>query len=145
MLVHEDLVQDTTKCARVMAQFMNLADGNNNNQDLIAKVETMSAKTHMTKQHTSKFDEPHERPSTLGHVGDLSQLAPGAKVMVQTHPQVLNAKAHTFLEEKWKQSVAPLLCENVKPFAKRIEPYDSSTTISGILARVLALVQCCCV
>mgnify|MGYP000281515627 CR=1 FL=1 len=113
VLVYEDLVKDMPKHIHMIAKFMNVA----HDQDLIDKVATMSSKTYMA-QFMTKFDEPYERAKELGRVGDLSQLAPGAKVVVQKHPQVLNEEAHLFLDEKWKQSMAPLAYENYQAFAE---------------------------
>ena len=62
------------------------------NDDMMDQVASMSTKDYMA-QYVTLFDEPYERAKRLGRAGDLSQLAPGAKVATQTHTQKLNDEA----------------------------------------------------
>jgi hypothetical protein len=112
VVVYEDMVKDMSASIRMIAKFMEIdAD-----EELISKVASMSTKEFMAK-HMSKFDEPYERAKKLGRVADLSQLAPGAKVAVKPHPQVMDKEGQNFLKDKWHQTMAPLGFENYESFA----------------------------
>lgn len=101
---YEDLVQNLPAYIRIMAQFMGL---DHIDSPLVAKVAAMSTKEYMA-QHMNKFDEPYERAKQLGRVGDLSQLKPGAKIALASHPQQFNAEARQFLVDQWNQTMRPL-------------------------------------
>ena len=77
----------------------------------------MSTKEYMA-QHMSKFDEPYERAKKLNRAGDISQLAPGAKIALQTHAQKLDDRAIQFLKDSWKESMQPLGYQNYDAFAQ---------------------------
>jgi len=61
--------------------------------------------------------ELYERAKRLGRAADLSQLAPGAKVVVKPHQQVMDAAGIEFLDQQWRQIMAPLGYENYESFA----------------------------
>lgn len=103
MMVYEDIVKDMPQAIRQISQFMNCSLSD----DQIETVASKSTKDYMA-QHMSLFDEPYERAKTLNRAGDISQLAPGAKVATQQHPQKLNEAAQSFLKAKWKETMAPL-------------------------------------
>jgi hypothetical protein len=112
VLIYEDLVKDMPSSIRMLAKFMGIEAS----PELVQKVATMSTKAFMA-QHMSKFDEPYDRAKELGRVGDLSQLAAGAKVAVASHPQTFTAAANAFLTTKWQQSMHPLGYANYSAFA----------------------------
>jgi len=103
VLVYEDLIEDMPKHIRMIASFLGIeAD-----DELVGTVAEMSTKEYMAR-HMEKFDEPYERAKELGRAGDLSQLAPGAKVAVRRHRQTLTAEARRFLEDRWNECMSPL-------------------------------------
>jgi hypothetical protein len=112
VLVYEDLVKDMPSSIRMLAKFMGIEVS----PELVLKVANMSTKEFMAK-HMAKFDEPFERAKQLGRAGDLSQLAPGAKVAVSPHPQTLNAAANEFLADQWQQTMLPLGYADYQAFA----------------------------
>lgn len=87
--------------------------------DLIDIVCQKSTKEHMSK-YNHLFDEPYERAKELGRAGDLSQLAPGNKVVVGDHPQTLNETAERFLRLRWEETMKPLGYDNYESFASAI-------------------------
>lgn len=115
ILVYEDLVKDMPSSIRMLAKFM----GIDASPELIQNVTDMSTKEFMA-QHMSKFDEPYERAKKLGRAGDLSQLAPGAKIAVSPHPQKFNDEANQFLADQWKQTMTPLGYADYQSFASII-------------------------
>jgi hypothetical protein len=112
VLIYEDLVQDMPASIRMLAQFMEI----DASPALVQTVASMSTKAFMAA-HMSKFDEPYDRAKELGRVGDLSQLAPGAKVAVAPHPQTLNVAAQECLTNQWQESMLPLGYANYEAFA----------------------------
>eukprot|EP00977_Amphora_coffeiformis_P016536 scaffold5141_cov169-Amphora_coffeaeformis.AAC.3 len=103
VLVYEDLVKHMPACIEMIAKFMDLPL-EQITPELISNVASKSTKEFMAR-HMSLFDEPYERAKQLGRAGDLSQLAPGAKIAVSTHPQQLNEAAQHFLSTKWQESM----------------------------------------
>jgi len=112
VLVYEDLVKDTPACIRRVAKFMGIEA----TDELIDKVASMSTKEFMAA-HMNKFDEPYERAKQLGRAGDLSQLAAGAKIAVDSHEQVLDAAATKFLHGRWRETMGPLGYSDYQSFA----------------------------
>mmetsp|Transcript_38883 Transcript_38883/g.45301 ORF Transcript_38883/g.45301 Transcript_38883/m.45301 type:complete len:343 (+) Transcript_38883:144-1172(+) len=139
VLVYEDLVKDMPTSIRMIAAFMGISDTSKSNntddsstnigssirsasevpQELVHKVASMSTKEYMVKIIT-KFDEPYERAKELGRAGDIQQLAPGAKVVLGSHPQKINETATEFLDQEWDKTMRPLGYENYKAFADTI-------------------------
>jgi hypothetical protein len=106
ILVYEDFLGDaTTKRSQIrrLSSFIGTGD----DTDTIDKVAAMSTKEYMAG-YMSKFDEPYERAKALNRAADISQLAPGAKVALQTHKQTLDERATTFLEDRWRLQMEPL-------------------------------------
>jgi len=116
IVVYEDLVAHREQSVRRIADFMGLGPVPAN---VMTQVLAMSTKEFMA-QHVALFDEPYERAKKLGRVGDLSQLAPGAKVVVETHPQTFNEEALHFLQTRWNVSMKPLGYDSYKDFANGI-------------------------
>ena len=132
VLVYEDLVRDMpTQIARI-AQFMDIDVTTKNDDDgnLVSQVTRMATKEFMA-QHMSLFDEPYERAKRLGRAADLSQLAAGAKVAVQPHPQTLNDTAKDFLAQQWQQTMQPLGYENYQAFADTFRKINNKRFGSG--------------
>lgn len=125
IVVYEDLVKNTPKWIHAISQFMGIEA----TPELIEKVTQQSTKQHMA-QYMTLFDEPYERAKQLGRVGDLSQLAPGAKVAVNPHPQQLNATALQFLQDEWSQTMKPLGYEDYSSFAAGMK--QRNETILGV-------------
>lgn len=120
ILVYEDLVKDMETNVHRIAKFMNIKiDNEEERNKLIQRVTQMSTKEYMAK-YMSKFDEPYERAKQLGRVGDLSQLAPGAKVAVNKHQQVMDEQGLQFLQEKWEETMSPLGYPDYESFAQMI-------------------------
>lgn len=117
VLVYEDLVKDMKTSVQMIAKFMDLDIYTD--EDLISKVVSMCTKDYMA-QHQSKFDEPYERAKQLGRSGDVAQLAPGAKVAVQQHQQVMDEIGIQFLQEEWTKTMAPIGYDDYKSFASTI-------------------------
>lgn len=115
VLVYEDVVKNMKNSIRYIADFMGL-DKDDVTDELISKVLSMSTKEFMA-EHVTLFDEPYERAKKLGRAGDLSQLAPGAKVALQKHRQQLNGQAQEFLQEKWDETMKPLGYATYQDFA----------------------------
>ena len=115
VLVYEDLVKDKKASIAMIAQFMGLPR-DQITPALIDKVASMSTKEFMA-EHMSLFDEPYERAKQLGRAADLTQLAPGAKIAVQNHPQTLNQAAEKFLTDRWDATLKPLGYDNYAAFA----------------------------
>jgi hypothetical protein len=115
VLVYEDLVKDMPSSIRMLAKFMGIEAS----PELVLKVASMSTKEFMA-EHMSKFDEPYERAKQLGRAGDLSQLAPGAKIAVSPHPQTLNAAANELLADQWQQTMLPLGYADYQAFAAAV-------------------------
>jgi Sulfotransferase domain len=113
ILVYEDLVQNMPENIKRIATFMNLQLS----QDQILQVASMATKEYMA-QYNTLFDEPYKRAKRLNRAGDLSQLAPGAKVALQSHTQVLNEQAQAFLSEQWKRTMEPLGYNSYADFAR---------------------------
>lgn len=114
LLVYEDLVKNMEENIHRIADFMGLGPVT---PELMDKTLAMSTKAFMA-QHMTLFDEPYERARTLGRVADLSQLAPGAKVAVQAHPQKFNDEALAFLQQKWDAHMKPLGYDTYEDFAE---------------------------
>jgi len=139
VLVYEDLVTDMPTSIRMIAAFMGISDTSKINntdgssanidssissasevpQELVDKVASMSTKEYMANIIT-KFDEPYERAKELGRAGDIRFLAPGAKVVLGSHPQKINETATEFLDQEWDKTMRPLGYENYKAFADTI-------------------------
>lgn len=116
VVVYEDLVKNMPKWINIIAQFIGIEHVT---PELIDKVTQKSSKNYMA-QHMTLFDEPYERAKRLGRAGDLSQLAPGAKVAVNPHPQQLNESARRFLNEQWDSTMKPLGYDSYEAFANVI-------------------------
>lgn len=105
MLVYEDVVEDMPQAIRQISRFMDcpLPEGD------VTTVAFQSTKAFMA-QYTSLLDEPYERAKSLNRVGDLSQLAPGPKVVVHdSSPKAtLHEAAQAFLTTKWQETMTPL-------------------------------------
>jgi hypothetical protein len=114
VLVYEDLVKNKEDNIHRIADFMGIGPVT---PELMAKILAMSTKEFMA-QHMTLFDEPYERAKKLGRAGDLSQLAPGAKVAVQTHSQKFNDEALEFLHQKWDEYLKPLGYDTYQDFAE---------------------------
>jgi len=113
VLVYEDIVKNRKENIQRIANFMNLGPIPMDVMDTILK---MSTKEFMA-QHMSLFDEPYERAKHFGRAGDLSQLAPGAKIAIQNHSQILNTEAIQFLQDKWDYYMKPLGYDTYQDFA----------------------------
>lgn len=113
ILVYEDFLSDKKSQIAQLSRFIGTSD----RDDLMEKVDAMSTKEYMA-QHMSKFDEPYERAKKLNRAGDISQLAPGAKIALQTHAQKLDDRAIQFLKDSWKESMQPLGYQNYDAFAQ---------------------------
>ena len=78
----------------------------------------MSTKDYMAQPHIlTKFDEPYERAKKLNRAADISQLAPGAKVALGEHKQIMDKKATAFLEDQWQENMKPLGYDDYSAFA----------------------------
>ena len=113
IVVYEDLVKNMPLWIPLISKFMGIEA----TPELTQKVTEKSTKEFMAK-YVTLFDEPYERAKKLGRAGDLSQLAPGAKVAVNPHPQKLNADAQQFLQEEWDKTMKPLGYDDYSSFAK---------------------------
>lgn len=127
ILVYEDLVQNKEEHIRRIADFMGMG-GSLVTPELMSKVLTMSSKEFMA-EHLSLFDEPYERAKTLGRAGDISQLAPGAKVALHSHPQTFNDEALAFLQHKWETYMKPLGYDTYQDFADSFRHANLSATV----------------
>eukprot|EP00536_Pseudo-nitzschia_multiseries_P005048 jgi/Psemu1/318549/estExt_fgenesh1_pm.C_910005 len=131
MLVYEDVVRDMASHTRTLAQFLNLPgttndidSGNDIEVDidieaLVARSVSMSTKEYMAK-HMSKFDEPYQRAKALNRAGDVSQLAPGAKVALKKHDQSFDDRANRFLSDRWEATMKPLGYEDYDAFCSAV-------------------------
>ena len=122
MLVYEDFLGDEATRRgniRTLGEFMGVLergdaaqnprndDGSDHaGEDLVARTAAMSTKAYMAPL-VAKFDEPYARAQALGRAADVSQLAPGAKVCLGTHPQAFDARATRFLEDEWRAVMGP--------------------------------------
>ena len=112
ILVYEDFLTDKKSQISQLSRFIGINESN----DLIDRVSFMSTKAYMS-QHMSKFDEPYERAKELNRAADISQLAPGAKIALQTHKQRLDERATQFLKDSWNQIMQPLGYRDYETFA----------------------------
>lgn len=112
ILVYEDFLTDKIKQIEELSKFMGIS----NETNLVERVDSMSTKEFMA-QHMSKFDEPYERAKALNRAGDISQLAPGAKVALKAHKQEFNENATKFFEDRWTETMEPLGYANYQAFA----------------------------
>ena len=134
ILVYEDFLSDMHSQIHRLSKFIRTTatDGNSggvsesecrrkqHDNNLVDEVAAMSTKDYMAG-HMSKFDEPYERAKALNRAADISQLAPGAKIAVQTHPQRLDATATQFLEDQWHlQMEEPLGYGDYEAFAAAV-------------------------
>ena len=122
ILVYEDLVKDMPSAIRQLSKFMGIQktddDEDDDHDDLIARVAKMSTKDYMAQPHIlPKFDEPYERAKLLNRAADISQLAPGAKVALGEHKQIMDKKATAFLEDQWQENMKPLGYDDYSAFA----------------------------
>ena len=116
MLVYEDIVHDMPRAIRQISNFIHcpLPD-----DPTIQTVASKSTKEFMA-QHMSLFDEPYERAKRLNRAGDISQLAPGAKIALQQHSQKLNERARSFLATQWNETMAPLGYDSYEDFTAMV-------------------------
>jgi hypothetical protein len=136
ILVYEDFLSDMHSQIHRLSKFIGTTttDGNSGglgekesgcrrtqlDNNLIDEVAAMSTKDYMAGR-MSKFDEPYERAKALNRAADISQLAPGAKIAVQTHPQKLDATATQFLEDQWRMHMEePLGYGDYEAFAAAV-------------------------
>lgn len=113
IVVYEDLVKNMELWIALISKFIGIEA----TPALVQKVVEKSTKQYMAK-HVTLFDEPYERAKKLGRAGDLTQLAPGAKVAVDPHPQKLNQEALDFLQEEWDKTMKPLGYHDYPSYAK---------------------------
>ena len=119
---------------RRLSRFLGItsSDGDHRQEtDLVDRTAALSTKEYMAG-HMRKFDEPYERAKALNRAADISQLAPGAKVVLGTHAQRLDDRAQQFLEDRWRLQMEPLGYRDYEAFASAVR--QRNQRLFGILS-----------